>query len=99
MINVSDAYYYPQFYKLINENNITNGVIIYEVEKNSPADKAGLKSNDIIIKINDNKVTSVGYLRYYLYGHEVDEKVTITYIRDGKEKTTTVKLGSNNKTY
>ena len=99
MVNVVDAYYYPQYYNIIKENNISNGVIIVDIEKNSPADKAGLQSKDIIVKINNDEVTSVAYLRYYLYNYNVGDKIEITYIRDSKTLKTTVTLGSNSKTY
>ena len=48
---------------------------------------------------NDDEVTSVAYLRYYLYNYGVGDKVEITYIRKGKTLKTTVTLGSNSKTY
>lgn len=99
MINVSEAYYYPQYYSMLNEYNITSGVIVVEVEKDSPAYKAGITKSDIITKINDDEVTSVAYLRYYLYNYSVGDKVNITYIRNGKEVKTTVTLGSNSKIY
>lgn len=103
MLNVSDVYYYPKYYskyyKLITEQNITTGVIVHTVEKKSPADKAGIKTGDILTSINDKKIQSIGYLRYYLYDFEPGDKITITYIRDGKTKTATVTLGSSEKTY
>jgi len=98
MLNVTDAYY-SQYYNILSENNITSGVIVHTVEEKSPADKAGLKSGDIIIKINEDEVSSIGYLRYFLYNYSVGDKITITYIRDGKNKTATVTLGSNQNMY
>ena len=99
MVNVSDALYYPQYYSLLKEQSISKGVIVVEVEKSSPASKAGLEANDIIVKIGDEEVTSVAYLRYYLYNYGVGDKVEITYIRKGKTLKTTVTLGTNSKIY
>lgn len=99
MVNVSEAYYYQEFYKVLSENKITAGVVVYEVEKGSPADKAGIKKNDVILKINDDEITNIAYFRYYLYNYEVGEKVNITINREGKEKRFTVELGTNSKTY
>jgi len=99
MINVTDAYYYPQYYKMLNQYDITSGVIVYQVEEDSPADKAGFKIGDVIVKVNDDDVSSIGYLRYYLYNYRVGDKITITYIRNGDTKTTTVTLGSSEKVY
>lgn len=99
MLNVQEAYYYQEFYKMLSKYEITSGVIVYEVEDDSPAAKAGLKANDVIIKVNDNDVSNIAYFRYYLYNYKVGDTVSITYLRDGKEKTTDVVLGSNKNTY
>jgi len=66
--------------------------VLAEIEKDSAADKAGLKSGDIVVSLNDNKVTSVAYLRYYLYKHEAGDAVKIKYYRDGKLNEVKVKL-------
>lgn len=94
MLNVSDAYYYAQYYSYLVRNNITSGIIIVEVESKSPAAKAGLKSGDIITKFNNNEVGTIGYLRYYLYNQNIGDKVHITYTRDGKEKSADITLVS-----
>ena len=99
MLNVTDAYYRTQYNNMLTTYDITSGVIVVSVEKNTPASQAGLQTGDVITKINDDNVTSIGYLRYYLYNYDVGDKITITYIREGKEKTTTVTLGSNKNTY
>ena len=58
------------------------------VVKDSPADKAGLKPKDIIIKINDEKVDRNNTLSSVIGRFKVGENVTITYIRGGETKTT-----------
>ena len=97
MLNVSDAYYYMPYRNLLYD--ITSGVIITDIDNNSPASKAGLQVNDIIIKINQKEITSIGYLRYYLYEYKVGDKVEITYIRDGKEMSTTITLTTDKVMY
>lgn len=99
MLNVTQGYYYPQYYRMLVASDITKGVIVVRVEENSPAAKAGLQDGDVITKVNDNEIASIGYLRYYLYNYEIGDKIVVTYIRDGKEKTTTVTLESADKTY
>lgn len=71
-----------------------DGIYIKEVEAGSPAAKAGLRSGDIITKIENIKVSTSAYLKYELYKHNVGEKVNFTYVRDNKEYTTIVILGS-----
>ncbi len=99
MIDISNVimnpFYYRDYYEYIKEVNITSGIIVTEFEKNSPAKEAGLEINDIIIKVDGNNVSSSGYLRYYLYKHKVGDEMTLTVIRDGKEKTIKVMLTEN----
>jgi len=79
----------------ISSNSDVKGAYVDAVEENSPADKAGIKKGDIIIALDDEEVTSTTYLKYLLYKHSVGDKVKITVLRDEKEKTLVVTLGSN----
>ena len=72
-------------------------VYINSVEKDSPAEKAGLKKNDIIISVNDVETPNIVYFQHELYKYDIGEKVKITVERDGEEKTLVVTLGSKNK--
>ena len=60
-------------------------IYVQSVEKNSPAEKAGLKSGDIIIAINDIEVSSVAYLKYELYKYNIGEVITIKVKRNNQE--------------
>lgn len=64
------------------------------IVSDSPADKAGLKEKDIITKVNGTSVDSTHPFASLIAQHSVGEKVTITYLRDGKESTVTVTLAS-----
>lgn len=99
MVNVTDGYYSPQYYQILNNYSITSGVIVHEVEKNSPADKAGLKAGDIIVKINEYDIQSIGYLRYYLYNYQPGDSIDLTYLRNGDLKTSKIILGSSKEMY
>lgn len=92
MVNVSTAMSYFQYYSYFKNYDKTDGVLVTGVEKNSAAFNAGLQSGDIIVKINDTEVSNVAYLRYELYKHKIGDSIKITIVRDGKEKTITVKL-------
>ena len=94
MLSVSDVSSYPQFYRFINGTKITSGVMVIDVEKNSSAASAKLQTGDVIIKINNKDVSNVAFLRYELYKYKVGDKIEITYIRNGKENKTTMKLSS-----
>jgi predicted metalloprotease with PDZ domain len=62
--------------------------------KNSAAKNAGLKENDLILKIDNDEVNTEEELRYTLEKRQPNEEVTLTIRRDKKEQTIKVKLGS-----
>lgn len=71
---------------------LTAGVVAYEIQSGSPADKAGLKRGDIITAIDDTNIKNVATLRYYLYKHSVGDTINVTIEREGKIQTLKVKL-------
>lgn len=79
-------------YDINLSDKVTEGALIVDVSKDSTADAAGLKKGDVITKLDDYEITDYEYLKYYLYRYNVGDKVKITYIRNGKENTTTVTL-------
>lgn len=58
------------------------------------ADKAGLKANDIILEINGDRVDEAHPLASRISQYAAGDEVTIKYLRDKKEATTKLKLGS-----
>jgi serine protease Do len=79
---------------VITEEN-EKGALIEEVQKETAADKAGLQKGDIITKVGDQKVTSPNTLSEAIRSKKPNEEVEITYLRDGKEKKVTAKLGES----
>ncbi len=63
------------------------GVVVVETVANSPASEAGLKQGDVIQSINSEKLTSMTDLKRQLYNYKEGDKVNITFLRDGQEKT------------
>ncbi len=76
------------------DKDIDSGVVVVDVEKNSPAAKAGLKSEDVIIKVGNDTVKDIAEFRYRLYSYEIDETIEMTVIRNGKNETLKIKLGT-----
>ncbi|PIM70514.1 protease [Streptomyces sp. JV178] len=63
------------------------------ITPNGPADKAGLKSGDVITKLDDHVIDSGPTLIGEIWTHQPGDKVTLTYTRDGKTRTAEVTLG------
>jgi S1-C subfamily serine protease len=61
---------------------------------NSPAEKAGLKSGDVIVKIQDKPVKSLEELMEIMKTTKPGDKLAVTVKRDGKEQTVNVTLGT-----
>lgn len=69
-----------------------SGAVITEVQADSPADKAGLKVNDIVISVNGTSVTGQGALIAVIRDASPGDKVTLIIDRDGTKKTLTATL-------
>jgi serine protease Do len=69
------------------------GAIIGEIERGTPAAKAGLKKYDVIIEVNGNPVKDHHDLMFKIAEIEPGTKIEIKVIRDGEEKILTVTLG------
>jgi putative serine protease PepD len=63
------------------------------VSPNGPAAKAGLKAGDIITKFNGKPIDSGPTLISEIWNHKAGDKVTLTFLRDGKEQTAELVLG------
>jgi serine protease Do len=70
----------------------TQGVYIEEVQKKSGAEKAGMQKGDIIIKLDNQNVASFADLSGYINTKRPNDKVEVTFIRDGKNKVVPVIL-------
>lgn len=79
-------------YKVYLDKDYEKGVVVIDVEKDSPAGAAGLQKNDVILKINDIEIEDTTHLKYILYKYSVGDTVKLEYERDGKSNTVEVKL-------
>ena len=70
----------------------TQGFYIKKTTKNSGAEKAGLQTGDIIIKLDNQNISTFAELSGYVNTKRPDDKVLVTFIRKEKTITTTVTL-------
>jgi len=71
------------------------GAKITDVTDESAADKAGLKEGDIITKVGEDKIEDADDLYKAVGKYKPEDKVSITYLRDGKSATVTATLLKN----
>jgi hypothetical protein len=71
-----------------------DGYKLSGVTDNSPAQIAGLKAGDIIIKFGEKKISNIYDFTYAIGEHSPGEKVNIVVLRDGKEMSFEIELGS-----
>ena len=94
MLDISNPYSL-RYYGINIDSSVTSGVVITEVEKNSPAYKAGLQKGDVIYQINDEDVNSIAEFRYVLYKSRPGDTITLKYYRGADKKSVNVKLVKN----
>jgi Do/DeqQ family serine protease len=70
----------------------TEGAIISTVESKSPAEQAGLKPGDVITAVNGRPVRRSIDLRNKIGMMPIGETVNLTILRDGKNRTTKIKI-------
>lgn len=72
-------------------SDVDNGVIV--LEAHGPAKEAGLQLNDVITKLDEEKIDSTLELRRYLYSSKkIGDEMQVSYYRDGKLHEVTLKL-------
>ena len=74
------------------EMEISQGVFVSEVEAGSGADKAGIKANDVIVKIDNVDIRKFADLTGYINSKRPNDVVQVSVLRDGEKKQMNVKL-------
>ena len=83
--------------KIANTYGIPKGVYIKEVEMDSPAMNAGLQSGDVILKIDDQDITTADSYTEAVLGLTLKETYSVVFMREGsngyKELTCDIEAG------
>ena len=78
--------------ELIKKLGVRQGVLVAEVISGSPAEKAGMRTYDVIVSLGGRRVTNFTDLQEALARHRPGDEVEIKYIREKKEYTARVIL-------
>ena len=75
---------------------VQDGVLVKSVVRNSPAEKAGLKAGDVIVKVDDSKVTTPREITSVLRSNRSKTNFTLTVVRGKREMPVTVTIPDRN---
>jgi serine protease Do len=82
----------PTLAKSLGYEGIT-GALVGDVSKDGPAAKSDLRSGDLIVEFDGQKVTSAKQLTELVADTTSGKNATVKYLRDGRAQTTTVQIG------
>lgn len=86
MSDIGNSAYLYYYYGIRIPDDITSGVIVTSVVKNSPAEKGGIEAGDVVIEVNGTKVSSMAEFKYELYKYKPNDKIKVKINRNGSEK-------------
>jgi len=69
------------------------GILITEVVPEGPADNAGLLKDDVMLKLDGDKLYTLGQFKKIINNHKPDDVIKIVFVRNGKSKEINVTLG------
>ncbi|MQW76036.1 PDZ domain-containing protein [Nocardioides sp. dk4132] len=78
-----------------NDTGRSEGALVREVTADSAAAKAGLEADDVIVKIDGHQITSADSLIATVRSYRPGDTVSVTFRRDGEERTADLELGSD----
>lgn len=78
---------------------LPEGLYITKVSGGSDAEKQGIKTGDVLVTVNGEKVTGTNDVLKHIEGKKVGDELKLGIYRDGKTKEYTVKLTDSSKIY
>jgi putative serine protease PepD len=79
----------------VSGTTLAQGALVRNVESGGAAAAAGIQDGDVITKVGDQLIDGSESLIATIRGHRPGDKVTLTFLRNGKSATTTATLGSD----
>ena len=92
LVDLSNTFALQYYYGISIGNDVEFGAVLSYIEKNKPADEAGLQVGDVIIEIDGEKVEDVSHFKYLLYKHSIGDKINVKFYRNNKINETKIEL-------
>jgi serine protease Do/serine protease DegQ len=92
-LGVSSDSVTPEVAEQLGLPRSTRGVVVTDIDPDSPAEKAGIKRADVILAINKHPINTWEELRLLVSQIVPESKAELTIVRDGKQRTIDVTLG------
>lgn len=73
--------------------DFNSGIYVAQISTNGPSYNSGLRTGDIITKIDEITVNKMSELRTYIYTKNVGDEVSLTILRNNRERVINIKLG------
>ena len=83
----------PELAKKVNAAGM-KGVLVADVAKGGPAEKAGMKKNDVIVAFGGKEVSDSAVLRNQVADSPIGQEVKVTVLRNGQREELTVRIGN-----
>jgi Do/DeqQ family serine protease len=82
----------PELAQSLSINGVTSGAIVGSVEPRSPAARAGLHEQDVIVAVDDRPIVNAGQLRNLIGFASIGDTIKLTVIRSGESETINVPI-------
>jgi len=73
--------------------DFNSGIYVAQISTDGPSYNSGLRTGDIITKIDETTINKMSELRTYIYTKNVGDQVNLTVLRNDREKVISIKLG------
>ena len=73
--------------------DFNSGIYVAQISTDGPSYNSGLRTGDIITKIDEITINKMSELRTYIYTKNVGDQVNLTILRNNRERVITIKLG------
>lgn len=78
---------------LNSQIEFNSGIYVAQISADGPSHSSGLRTGDVITKIDETAINKMSELRSYIYTKKVGDEVNLTILRNNKERNITIKLG------